>query len=910
MAFHSSRSTAARPLALKPDSMDLSARARHEDADPHGNGVLPENPTPASAHDQDSADVSAASASLKVDSEASASLDGSRAGMAPSCPLAPITESAIDIPPMPGGEPDTHDRAALDSPTSSTGASKSQFSSLLPDGTADAPSVTSEALSTQGAKGGGSREDSDPTDTILLPASADATNAGEQADSDGALPPGMAGISSDLSGQPATHAASVRATHGDALDRDALDEWGAGTAPHSHDADSGGGTGAFAAELHENDPDRETSSLDRIADALSDPSAWVEASVPDFGAPFGDASSVLGAESPEPAAPRGFEGSADGKRRPYEDPEPTVIALPDLSGGAAADIDDGYLRQLANAPAVSSDRDDSDDSKFDDITAHDAAPRPDAAAAPAVDGAPRADRNAKTAPLPEETVPLLPASDVERADGGSGTASAALDRAKAPAVPAEGPLDEGLLRSIVDEPSVSSDDLGPSSPASDSGAGDEHPVEIDDSLEIPVAETAFDGGPPDKSVARSDVPDTENAAELHDIPFETVPPGPSRALAFAADPDTEAALRDGLLGYEGFSPGYGDPQVWQGGLRAAIGALKEGHSAPLIFVDIDRIAYPAGAIHELAAVCEVGTVVIALGSDNTARPGRELLLAGVSDYLAKPLTAEAVRAAAHRAGPDAATRRSGGCVAGFVGCGGSGTTTVLAAAALQAAERGCYVSVLDLDRSVAAAALTLGVEPAAGLDQLLEAAGRGAPDPEMVEGVCTPRSDRIHVYAHRWNPTLPATPSREALESLLAVLRDRSQLVLVDGLDEPAFRFSSSSELDARVFVAEPTAANIAPLGHTMSLLGADPPLLFVQNHTRAFKRGGGARALRSAGLSIAPDFMIPFEPELPEAADRGWPQSRLPRSLRKPVRALTDRLLEPSRRIGASVATPPPTSS
>ena len=75
----------------------------------------------------------------------------------------------------------------------------------------------------------------------------------------------------------------------------------------------------------------------------------------------------------------------------------------------------------------------------------------------------------------------------------------------APAAPAEGSLDEGLLRSIVDEPSVSSDDLGPSSPASENGASDEHPEEIDDSLAIPVAETAFDGGPPDKSVAGSDV---------------------------------------------------------------------------------------------------------------------------------------------------------------------------------------------------------------------------------------------------------------------------------------------------------------------------------------------------------------------------------------------------------------------
>ena len=512
----------------------------------------------------------------------------------------------------------------------------------------------------------------------------------------------------------------------------------------------------------------------------------------------------------------------------------------------------------------------------------------------------------ETTPSPGEPSAAVPASDEERLDGGGRTTSTAFARAEAPSAPAEGSLDDRLIRSIVDAPSVSSDGVAAPTPESGDEAGGGDPEGINDTPAIPVVETAFDSAAPDRGVARSEAPDGQDGAEFHDIPFETVPPGPSRALAFAADPDTEAALRDGLLGYEGSSPEYGDPQVWQGGLRAAVAALNEGHSAPLIFVDIDRNAYPAGAIHELAAVCEVGTVVIALGSDNSARPSRELLLAGVSDYLAKPLTAEAVRAAAARAAPDPAARRPGGCVVGFVGCGGSGATTLLAAAALQAAERGCYVSVLDLDRSVGAAALALGVEPAAGLDQLLEVAGRDTPDSEMVEGVCTRRSDRIHVYAHRWGPTLPAIPSPAALDTLLAVLRDRSQLVLVDGLNEQAFRFYPSSEFDSRVFVAEPTAWNVAQLGRTTNLLGGDPPLLFVQNHTRAFRRGRGERALRNAGLGITPDIKIPFEPVLPEATDRGWPQPRLPRSLRKPMRALTDRLLEPSRGVGAGVAAHP----
>ena len=368
------------------------------------------------------------------------------------------------------------------------------------------------------------------------------------------------------------------------------------------------------------------------------------------------------------------------------------------------------------------------------------------------------------------------------------------------------------------------------------------------------------------------------------------PPAPAAALAFATDADTEQALRDGLLHHPGPSPDCGEAQVWPGGLRAAIAALAEGHATRLVFVDIDGIPYPAGAIHELAAVYEVGTVVIAIGSDGSAQPGRELLLAGVSDYLAKPLTAEAVSAAAARAAT-AGAPVSGRAVE-FAGPGGSGTTTLTAALALQAAARGCYVSVLDLDRSVAALALSLDVEPAAGLDQLLEAAARSAPDPEMVAGVCTRRSDRIEVYAHRWNPSLPSAPQAAAVEQVLTALRRRSQLVLVDGLEAAAGGPpGAGAAVDTSVLVVEPTAGRAADAARMLDVSGDRPPLL-VQNHTRAFKRRAGAHVLRDAGIERSADVAVPFDSLVPEAADRGWPRDRLPRSLRAPMTALADRLL------------------
>ena len=162
----------------------------------------------------------------------------------------------------------------------------------------------------------------------------------------------------------------------------------------------------------------------------------------------------------------------------------------------------------------------------------------------------------------------------------------------------------------------------------------------------------------------------------------------------------------------------------------------------------------------------------------------------------------------------------------------------------------------------------------------------------MIAGVRTRRSDRIEIYAHRWNPSLPAAPQAAAVEQVLAALRRRSQLVLVDGLEEAAGGPSRAQAVDASVLVVEPTADRAADAARMLDEPGRDPPPLLVQNHTRAFKRRAGARLLREAGIECSADIAVPFDPLVPEAADRGWPHGRLPRSLRAPMTALADRLL------------------
>ncbi len=430
-----------------------------------------------------------------------------------------------------------------------------------------------------------------------------------------------------------------------------------------------------------------------------------------------------------------------------------------------------------------------------------------------------------------------------------------------------------LLEGLSDSPGVSSGDPEPS--------------------DLPAVPESVDASFDSYSVEHSQSPD-DRADSVLDTASNSglqgdADHGPAAALAFATDPETERALREGLLRYGGSSSGLDEAQVWPGGIRAAISTLAGGHSSGLVIVDLDGVRFPVGAIHELAEVCEPGTAVIALGSKDTARVNREMLLAGVSDYLVKPVTAETVLQAALRASGADEASAARGCVAGFSGTGGSGATTLAAATALHAAGQGRYVSILDLNRSVSAMGLLLDVEPAPGLDQLFDAAGRSPPDPKLLDGVRTERSERISVYAYRLGSSLPPVPSMRALVWLLDQLRRRSQLVLVDGLDDPETGFDLSGEMNLRILVVEPTPAGCVRAVRTIGLLSGSAPILLVQNHTRKFDLEAGTSLLMEAGVESPPDIAVPFDASLPELASRGWPGERLPRALRKPVTALAE---------------------
>ena len=176
------------------------------------------------------------------------------------------------------------------------------------------------------------------------------------------------------------------------------------------------------------------------------------------------------------------------------------------------------------------------------------------------------------------------------------------------------------------------------------------------------------------------------------------------ARRFAADAETERALRAGLAGREA--------RILRGLLAVALRTLASEPSTKLVFVDLDGTPEPETAARELTAVCVFGTAVVAIGSNDIAHLTRALLLHGITDYLVKPISAATVREASATALDDLPEREYAGRVVAFVGTAGSGTSTPVAAIARGVAADGRSASVVDLDPASGALSTLLDAAPA------------------------------------------------------------------------------------------------------------------------------------------------------------------------------------------------------
>src|SRR5271157_1812046 len=202
---------------------------------------------------------------------------------------------------------------------------------------------------------------------------------------------------------------------------------------------------------------------------------------------------------------------------------------------------------------------------------------------------------------------------------------------------------------------------------------------------------------------------------------KTVTPTATRAslMAFVADRETAATL-EGCLSQLSFR----DVTIKSGGIAKAIRHLGAERSPEKIIVDISGVDMPASQVHNLAQVCEPGVTVIAIGDRNDVGLYRDLVQAGVSEYIVKPVTPQLLAKALSPkrfAGEAGLISRKRGKMVAVVGArGGVGTTTLAVNLACHLADRqNRRIALVDLDLQNGDCALTLNLKPTLGLREAL-----------------------------------------------------------------------------------------------------------------------------------------------------------------------------------------------
>ena len=178
--------------------------------------------------------------------------------------------------------------------------------------------------------------------------------------------------------------------------------------------------------------------------------------------------------------------------------------------------------------------------------------------------------------------------------------------------------------------------------------------------------------------------------------------------------------------------GWPKDSVHKGGIKNAVLTLDGGSSPQYLIVDISESLDPHKDMGSLAEVCKPGTIVIALGAINDVKLYRDLLTAGIQDYIVKTLVIDVLRDAIKIAvsynedDKDTETPNGSHKTLGIIGVrGGVGASTIACNSAwLMANDLSRKVALLDLDLQFGTDALAFDLEPGRGLTDALENPGR------------------------------------------------------------------------------------------------------------------------------------------------------------------------------------------
>lgn len=302
-----------------------------------------------------------------------------------------------------------------------------------------------------------------------------------------------------------------------------------------------------------------------------------------------------------------------------------------------------------------------------------------------------------------------------------------------------------------------------------------------------------------------------------------------------------------------------------GGIEAAVQVFSASQTPAVLIVECKESRQGVlEQLDRLAQVCDSGTRVIVVGHVNDVVLYRELVAQGISEYLVGPVhqlqVIEAIAALFKQSDSNPIGR-----IVAFVGAkGGVGSSTLAHNVGLLVSRDFAIDTVItDLDLAFGTAGLNFNQESAQGIAEALGASDRI--DQVLIDRLLTKCSDRLSLLAAPGSIEREVSVDSDALETILAVVRNSVPLVVVDVPTVWApWTKQTLVHADTVVITATPELASLRNAKNLVDFLKAarpnDRPPLLVINQAGVQKRPEIPVAEFAKALGVEPTVVIPFD--------------------------------------------------
>jgi pilus assembly protein CpaE len=313
-------------------------------------------------------------------------------------------------------------------------------------------------------------------------------------------------------------------------------------------------------------------------------------------------------------------------------------------------------------------------------------------------------------------------------------------------------------------------------------------------------------------------------------------------------------------------------EVVQGGVEAAIDFLKNNRTPKVIIVDISNSELPLSDIMKINEYSTPNLKIIVTGSRNDVGLFRDLMNAGISDYIVKPLSNQLVRKAIDDAnsGIKIAANKTGKLIQVISSVGGAGATTLVTNVGwLLANNHFKRAVVMDLDFLFGTSHLMLDIKAENSYTDILESPDKI--DDYFVETILRKHGSRLYYLGGLADLMRGLSMEIAAFEAIVSLVKKQFNYVLVDSQrDISPHAKVMMHNADCFVIMIEMSIASAQNAARLLEFLNSDQAgkkVLMVANKVGLSSGGALSKDSFEKVINRKIDYAIPLEESMTLAA-------------------------------------------